>query len=75
MLRVYPEERVERLDFDVETFHQRDRHGPQIQKAAANRNLRDGVALGTDRRQKRRELVDEPASQIVAAARHRFRAP
>jgi hypothetical protein len=67
VLRVYPEERVERLDLDVETFHQRRRHGPQIRKAAANRNLRDRVALRADRREKIRELVDEPFGEIVAA--------
>jgi len=67
MLRVYPEERVERLDLDVETFHQRNRHRPQIRKAAANRNLRYRVALRADRCKKLGELVDEPGRQIVAA--------
>lgn len=69
MLRVYPEERVERLDLDVEKFHQRNRHGPQVRKAATNRDLRHRVDCGADRRQKLRELVDKPGSQIVAALR------
>ena len=67
VLRVDPEERVERLDLDVETFHQRNRHSPQILEAAANRNLRRRGVTRTNRREKLRELVDEPRSQIVAA--------
>ena len=67
MHRVYPEERVECLDLDVETFHQRNGHRPQVRQAAANRNLRHRVALRADRRENLRELVHEPGSQIVAA--------
>ena len=64
---VYPKERVERLDLDVKTFHQRNGHRPQVRKAAANRNLRHRVAFRADRGEKLRELVDEPGSQVVAA--------
>jgi hypothetical protein len=72
VLGVYSEERVERFDFDVETFHQRNRHRPQIRKAAANRNLCHRIGLRTDRREKLRKLVDKSGSQIVAA-RQRLR--
>ena len=66
MLDVNPEERVERLDFDVEALHQRDRHGPQIREAAANRDLRHVTSLSADCCQEFRELVDEPGRKIVA---------
>ena len=74
MLRVYPEERVERLDLNVETFHQRNRHGPQIRETAANRNLRRRVAVRVNRREKLCELVGEPRGQIVTAGQ-RLRGP
>lgn len=66
VLDVYAEERVECFDLDVEPFHQRNRHGPQIRKTAANRDLRDRMALRADGRQKFRELIDEPGGEIVA---------
>jgi hypothetical protein len=70
------EQRVEGLDLDVEPLHQRHRHRPQIRKATANRHLHDGLDVRTDGRQKFRQLIHEPGSEIIApleAVRRRFR--
>jgi GNAT superfamily N-acetyltransferase len=64
-LRIDTEQGIQRFDFYVEPLHQRHGHGSQIGQAAADRNLRDRIALRTDGGQKVGQLVDEPRSEIV----------
>lgn len=64
-VHVDTEERVERLDLDIEPLHERNRHRPQIREAAADRDLHDGITLRTDSREKLGQLVYEPGGKIL----------
>jgi hypothetical protein len=66
-LDVDSEQRIERLDFDVEPFHQWNGHRPQIRQSAANRHLRDRSAPRVERRRERGQLVAEPVREIFPA--------
>jgi hypothetical protein len=67
MFTIDSEEGIERLDFDVEPFHQRDGHRPQIRETATYGDLRDCVVVGANGPEKISELVEDAQRKIVPA--------